>query len=286
MKVIEKNDTASLSLQNGEIDAWIGLPDLLAPFENNPAFSINNYSEGRVAYLRLNPATEAMKDKSYREGILYAIDRGDIMKAGYTDENFYKLSYSFLPPSNHYYSEDVQKWTQDVEKAKELTANGSKDIKLLYIESDAVQTNMALTIQKQLSDIGIKVNLVGVDSAGYMKIAYDKSNTDYEMLLGGYVMGVDPEVFSMLFVSTKDNMIMYDNKEIDALFAKGNGTLDEAERMAIYKELQLKVSEEAIFYPFGSNMRTLVTSARVAGIDDAQLVPIYTFGDWGKLQLK
>ncbi len=99
-------------------------------------------------------------------------------------------------------------------------------------------------------------------------------------------MGVDPEVFAPLFVSTTDNMIMYNNKDIDALFAKGNITLDQSERMEIYKEVQRLVSEEAIFYPFGSNLRTLVTSARVEGIEDAQLVPIYTFGDWGKLKLK
>lgn len=286
LKIIEKNDTASLSLQNGEIDVWIGLPDLLAPFKDNANFNIHNYSEGRVAYLRLNPIAPSMKEKSYREGILYALNRSDIMKAGYTDESFYQLSYSFLPPSNQYYSEDVQKWDQDVEKSKELVANGAKNIKLLYIESDAVQTNMALTIQTQLAAVGVQVELVGVDTAAYMKIAYDKENADYDILLGGYVMGVDPEVFSPLFVSTKDNYVNYNNKEIDSLFAKGNATLDVNERMAIYKELQMKVSEEALFYPFGSNMRTLVSSARVGGIDNAQLVPIYTFGDWGKLELK
>ena len=116
LKIIENNDTASLALQNGEVDVWVGVPDLLEPFEGNDSFVINNYSEGRVAYLRLNPNTEAMKNKEYREGILYALDRGDIMKAGYTDENFYQLSYSFLPPSNKYYSEDVEKWDQDIEK--------------------------------------------------------------------------------------------------------------------------------------------------------------------------
>ena len=286
LKIIENNDTASLALQNGEVDVWVGVPDLLEPFEGNDSFVINNYSEGRVAYLRLNPNTEAMKNKEYREGILYALDRGDIMKAGYTDENFYQLSYSFLPPSNKYYSEDVEKWDQDIEKAKELTANGPKKIKICFIEDNSVISNQALIVQNQLSNIGIEAELVGVNQAAYMSVAYDKTNTEYDIFFGGYVMGVDPEVFAALFVSTTDNMIMYNNKEIDALFAKGNTTLDESERMEIYKEVQRLVSEEAIFYPFGSNLRTLVTSSRVDGISDAQLVPIYTFGDWGKLQLK
>jgi len=285
-RIIEKNDTATLALQNGEIDAWIGLPDMLEPFQDNDNFNINNYSEGRVAYMRLNPMTESMKDKSYREGILQALDRNEIMLAAYSDEEFYNIGYSFLPGNNKFYSEDVEKWEQNLDKAKELTANGSKALKLCYVEEDAVQTNQALTIQAELKEIGIQVELVGMNQAAYMKVAYDNSNTEYDIFLGGYVMGVDPDMYSMLFVSIKDNMINYSSKEIDELFAKGNATLDENERKEIYAEVQRKISEEAIFYPFGSNLRTLVTSSRVDGIDDAQLVPIYTFGDLSKLKLK
>ncbi len=285
-RVIESNDTATLALQNGEIDAWIGLPDLLDPYQDNDSFNITNYSEGRVAYMRLNPKSANMQDKSYREGILYAMDREEILTAAYTDKEFFDLGYSFLPPNNSYYSDDVEKWEQDVDKAKELTAKGSKSLKLCYIEEDQVQTNQALTIQAELKEIGIEVEMVGMNQAAYMKVAYDNENTEYDIYLGGYVMGVDPDLYSSLFVSTKDNMINYNNPEIDKLFADGNATLDEAERKEIYNELQKKISEEAIFYPFGSNLRTLVTTARVGGLEEAGFVPIYTFGDLSKLELK
>lgn len=285
-KIIENNDTATLALQNGEIDAWIGLPDLLDPYQDNESFHITNYSEGRVAYMRLNPKTANMQDKSYREGILYAMNREEIMVAAYTDKEFFDLGYSFLPPNNSYYSEDVEKWEQDLDKAKELTANGSKSLKLCYIEEDQVQTNQALTIQAELKAIGIEVELVGMNQAAYMKVAYDNENTEYDIYLGGYVMGVDPDLYSSLYVSSKDNMINYNSAEVDQLFADGNATLDEAERAEIYKDVQRKVSEEAIFYPFGSNLRSLVTSARVGGLEEAKFVPIYTFGDLSKLELK
>lgn len=285
-RIIEKNDTASLALQNGDIDAWIALPDLLDPFENNEAFRVQNYSEGRVAYLRLNSASPNMQDKNYREGILKALDRSEIMKASYTDEDFYELGYSFLPFNNSYYSEDVEKWEQDIEKAKQKTAGGPKTLKICYIDEDTVQTNQALTIQTELKEIGIDLELVGVNWAAYMKTANDPADTTYDIYLGGYVMGVDPDAFSSLFMTSKDNMINFNSKEIDALFAKGNASLKKEERREIYNELQRKVSEEAIFYPFGSNLRTLVTSVRVEGIEDAKLVPIYTFGDLSKLKLK
>lgn len=285
-KIIESNDTATLALQKGEIDAWIGTPDMLEPYEGNEAFNITNYSEGRVAYMRLNPMTTAMSDKEYRSGILYALNREEIMTAAYTNPDFYEIGYSFLPYTNAFYTDDVEKWDQDLEKAQSLTANGPKAIKLCYVEEDAVQTNMALTIQAELKAIGIEVELCGVNQAAYMKVAYDNANTEYDIFLGGYVMGVDPDMYSMLFVSTKDNMINYNNAQIDQLFADGNATLDEAERMSIYAQVQRLISEEAIFYPFGTNLRTLVTNARVGGLEEAKFAPIYTFGDYSKLTLE
>ena len=285
-KIIESDDTATLAMQNGEIDAWIGMPDLLGPFEGNPDFTVTNYSEGRVAYVRLNSVADSMQDKSYREGILHALNREEIMKAAYTNEDFYKLSYSFLPNTNSYYSEDVNKWEQDIEKAKDLTKDGSKTLKICYIKTDSAQENQALAIQAQLKEIGIDLELNGVEQPAYVKAAYDRENKDYDMFLGGYIMGIDPDTFGTLFVSSKEDMINYNNEEIDRLFTEANATLDKDEREAKYNEVQKLVSEEAIFYPFGSNLRSLITSNRIEGIEDAKLVPIYTFGDMSKLKLK
>ena len=98
-------------------------------------------------------------------------------------------------------------------------------------------------------------------------------------------MGVDPNTFALLFVQGQMNMMNYRNDKIDQLFTAGNTTLDKEKRMEIYHELQKLVADEAIFYPFGGNLRTLVTSARVGGMEDAVFAPVYTFADWSKLTL-
>ena len=45
------------------------------------------------------------------------------------------------------------------------------------------------------------------------------------------------------------------------------------------------IADAAIQYPLYSNLRLLVTSDRVGGLEEAQLVPIYTFEDMGKLTM-
>lgn len=283
---IEQSDTANLTMQAGEADAMIVPPDLLEPYIDNEAFEIHNYSEGRVPYIRLNSASEKMKDKKYREGVLYALDRDEILLAAYTDRKFYELGYSFLPFDNKYYTDKVQKWEHDVEKSKELTKDGAKNLKLCYISEDSMHERMALTIQSELKEAGIQVELSGVNTPAYMKLTNDNTVTDYDMFIGGYVMGSDPDTFAMLFSSKKDNRLNFHNEEIDRLFEEGNATLDESKRKEIYDKVQKLVSEEAIYYPLGTNLRTLVTSKRLDGVDEAKLVPIYTFGDLSKLKFK
>ena len=143
-------------------------------FEKNPYYA-NEEAKIDTVILRVieNSDTAAL-----------ALQNGEIMLAGYTDDEFFDLSYSFLPASNEYYTDDVEKYEQDLDKAKELTASGPKDLKLAYIEEDPVQSNQVLAIQAQLKKIGINVELVGMNGAAYMGAAYDNENTDYDIFMG------------------------------------------------------------------------------------------------------
>ena len=62
-----------------------------------------------------------------------------------------------------------------------------------------------------------------------------------------------------------------------------NVETDEAKRAEMFTELQQLVAEEALFYPFGTNLRIFVTNPALQGMEDATFVPIYTFDDFSKL---
>ena len=137
-QIITNPETAKAALQNGEIDGWVMLPNELEGMDD---FKVSTYSEGRVAYVRLNRVADSMQDKNFRQGILYALNRDEILKASYTSLDYAQPSVSFLPPNNGFYSEDVEQYTQDVEKAKELVKNGPKALKICYIGDDSAQTS-------------------------------------------------------------------------------------------------------------------------------------------------
>ncbi|MBP5265799.1 MAG: ABC transporter substrate-binding protein [Lachnospiraceae bacterium] len=287
-RIIENSDTAILALESGEVDAYQAIPSEVDKIDleaNN--LETYSYSEGRVGYLMVN--AKNVPDQKVRQAIFFALNKDDLNKASYLSEEFYLTPYTFLPPSSRFYSEEVEKYEQNVEQSKKLLEEaGVTDLtlKLGYSGSDTAQSAWALLIQQQLAEVGITVELDAADSTALSAQMHDSEN-DYDLYFGGYIMGIDPDTFSSLFESgAAYNYMYYDYPEIDELFAAGRAETDEAAREEIYKELQAKIQDVATFYPITSNNKILVVNKRIQGIEDATLVPVYTFEDTSYLKIE
>ncbi len=287
-RIIENENTAMTAIQSGEVDAWIGTPAQVAQMNLDSAnLTVYPYQEGRVAYMMINAAR--VQNEDLRKAILYALDKKAIADAALLSSDYYDLPWSFMPPNSKFFTEDVEKYEQNLDKSKEyLAASGVQkpELNLAYSGSDSLQSTSALLVQEQLEKAGFKVTLSGIDSKALSQQMKDKNNT-YDMYFGGYIMGIDPDTFSSLFETGAGfNYMYYDQPEINELFAQGRKETDETKRKEIYTNIQKKIQDTACFYPLYSNKRLLVVSKNVSGIDAAKLVPVYTFEDTSKLQKK
>lgn len=286
-RIIENSNTAMMAVQSGEVDAWVATPSEVNQMDldgNNLTTYI--YSEGRVGYMAIN--TKQIPDQKVRQAIFYALNKKDIDDAVYLSDENYLVPTSFMPPTSQFYTENVETYETDVEKAKELLKEAGAEnvtVELSYNGSDSAQSTQAALIQQQLGQAGITCELNGMDSTA-MFDQLEKEDTTIQMYLNGYIMGIDPDTFLPIFASGGAyNYMHYDFPEIDELFRKGRETSDENERYAIYEELQQVLQEKACFYPLVSNSRILVVNKRVGGVEEAGLVPVYTFEDTSKLTL-
>lgn len=286
-QVITNENTGMTAIQTGTVNAWIGTPaqiEQLNPEANN--LTVTPYSENRISYFCMNAAR--ITDQNLRKAFFFSLDKKAIADAALLSDEYYSLAYTFLPPQNSWATEDVEKYERDVEKAKQLLADAgisNPTLNFAYSSDDSLQSTAAVMIKEQAAEAGINVELFGMDATAEYQAMKDPENV-YDLYYGGYIMGVDPDKYTDLFVSDAAyNYMHYDEPEIDELFAKGRQETDEAARHEIYNELQAKIADLAVFYPVYSNMRLLVTTANVAGIEDAGLVPIYTFEDISKLSL-
>lgn len=288
-RIIQSADTTKVALQKGEVDASYVLPTDIKDLDQNN-LDIYAYSENRIGYLGLNTATDELKDVKVRQAIFYALNKNDMNKAAYLEEKYYQNPYSILPPQNPYKTDDLEKYEQNVEKAKELLKEaGVTNLKLnlAYSSNDPAQTIQATFIQQQLQAVGINVELRGGDGTAIFTELRKQDSKAYNLFLGGYIMGNDPDLYSTLFASNGTaNYFQFRDSKIDDLFRRGAAELDKEKRKEIYNDLQREIANDAFIYPIVDNQKILAVNKRVSGVNDAKLVPIYTFDDLSKITIK
>ena len=286
LRIIENADTARLALQSGEVDAAIILPADIADLDENMITAFP-FSENRVGYIGMNALTPELQDVRVRQAIRYALNTHDMNLAAYLGEEFFNTPTSFLPPNNPWASTNVNTFETDLDRARELLAEAgvtNLQINIAFTSTDPAQTAQATLAQAQLAQAGITLTLEGGDGAAISAELRDPESTRFNLFTGGYIMGQDPDGYRSLFMSHSPfNFWNHHSETIDALFEAGAVELDEAARFAIYEELQQVISDDAIIVPIVDNLRIIAINNRIGGIEEAGLVPIYTFDDWSRL---
>jgi peptide/nickel transport system substrate-binding protein len=289
LRIIESNDTAKVALQKGEVDAAVVLPSDIDDLDDS-TISIYPYTENRVGYLGLNTHSEQLQDVKVRQAVLYALNKDEMNQAAYLSDEYYDTPYSFLPPSNPYATEDVEKYETNVEKAKQLLQDAgvsNLQLNLAFTSTDPAQTIQATLIQQQLQQAGINVTLEGGDGTAIFTELKKADSTKYNLFLGGYIMGNDPDLYGMLFkTGSSSNYFQTKNETTDELFAKAAVELDETKRQELYVELQQAIADDARIYPIVDNKKILAVNKRISNVEEAGLIPIYTFEDMSKLTIE
>lgn len=286
-KTIPDANTAKLSLQKGEINALIVQSSDLKDLKSDKLTSYT-YDEGRIAYMVMNSKSVKLQNEDVRKAIFYALNRKDMINAAFGSDEYAKEAYTFLPNESKYHTEDVEKYDYNQDKAKELLAKAGVSglkLKLGYVGNNVPYQKEAAIIQQNLKAVGIDVELSGGEDAAITQKMKDP-NSDYDMFLGGYIMGIDPDTFNSLFIPGSHNYSHFNDNKLVDLFNAGRVEKDEAKRKEIYNDAQKQIQNDAYFYPILENKRILVMSSNVDGVKDAALVPVYTFEDMSKLHFK
>lgn len=291
-KVILDANARNLAMEKGEVTATAVLPNDVDKFDKDET-SIEAYSEGRLGYMSFNFDTttgnaDLVKNDDFRKAVFYAIDKEAVLESAYISDEYSLNPSSFLPSTATYSTNDVEAYGLDLDKSKELLKSskvtGAK-LKVAYPESPT-NASQAAVIQDNLKEIGVEAEITGMDPTAFYKNLAEH-NGDFDLFLSGYIMTIDPDGFSTLFTSgSATNYAGVTNAEIDKLFQAGINETDPAKREAIYTELQEVFAEYGFFLPLTENKRVVVISKEIEGVDEAGLVPIYTFGDWSKLSYK
>ena len=289
-RVIPDANAQNLALENGEISASYIKPEDVDKFENNDSFDLYSFNEGLVNTIFFRMANPKMQDDNLRKAISYAIDRDKLIEGVYGGGDYAAPAYSPFSTETQFYTDDVEKYDYDVEKAKELLKDldpENLNLSLMYTSGSPAQEKEALLIQEMLKQVGINLELLPMERATTIEKLLDKENTDFEMALNGYVMGDNPDNYGAIFISdVSENFSGYSNEEVDKLFAEAKTEMDDDKRSEIYKEIQQILTEDAAQYSVSNANSIIAINSEFGNIEEAEPAPVYMLEYFNKVTKK
>jgi peptide/nickel transport system substrate-binding protein len=265
----------------------------------------SGYDEGW--FMNVNPETAhpAMLDVNVRKAIALATDRFTIVN-DLLDETINPVNSSYWD-NNPPYNSDIEPYPYDPDQAKQLldeagwvdsNGDGTRDkdgveLMLRYITNDReLRKNVQAVVQQQWSLVGIGAELVNYSS----DVFWNGYNDDGPQAQGLYDIAEysttgsfpDPDASSNWLcdqISSADNpdganWQGYCDPEMDDLLNKQATTLDIDARIDLYKQIQQKMYDEAIYIGMWKDPDLWSVNSRLQNVKLSGATPFWNAYEW------
>lgn len=253
--VISEVKAAELAFEAGEVDLTEIGSDTLARWLKTPPSGSKVTVAGELQYMWLGMNTEhpKLKDQRVRRAIQHAVDVDSILQGAYSGTT--EKSYGIVCPGLIGKRNATKHYSYDPAKARELLQEAGVSGLELDLRTLNWQERLlaAQIIQANLGAIGIKVNVIPMDSGPFWEMGQESKGEgwkDLQLWLMRFGTQPDPYEASQWFVSSQVgiwNWERWTNPEFDKLYEQGIAETDEEKRAAIYVRMQ-EIMEETGAY--------------------------------------
>jgi len=206
-------------------------------------------------YLAINNQKEPFDDPKVRKAMNYAVNKEVIAKVVKNDT--VTPAKGILPPGMPGYNSELEGYSYNIEKAKELLKEAGYpdglpgEYKVIYNTSKQHQRNLE-AVQRNLKQVGINVKLVNMDWGTVLDRADSGSFT--LMRMGWIADYPDPDNFLHVLFHSKNvgaggNYAFYKNEEIDKKLEKARKMERGEKRLELYQEIEQEIINDAPWVP-------------------------------------
>jgi peptide/nickel transport system substrate-binding protein len=262
------------AIKTGEIDLTMDVPpDSLADLRKDPDVVVAETNSSAVWYVALNTRHPALKDKRVRQALNYAVQKEAIIRDILKGTAIVATT-PLSPVYGAYHEDKTIRYPYDPEKAKALLkeagfASGF-DVTFYVPESGSGMQSpveMGTVIQANLAAVGVRAKIQTMEWGAYLKKyldAPDMAEMSWNPSIG------DPDHMMYMLLSSDRfppafNAGFYQNPRVDELLRKGRTTIEEKERIPLYKEAQRLVVEDAPWIFVDHGKQVIVYRKRVQG---------------------
>jgi peptide/nickel transport system substrate-binding protein len=262
-RVLPDRAAAAGALEAGEVSlaafSMVPLADL-ERISQVPGLSVHPEGYEALTYqliVEINHRTPQLADPRVRQAIAHAIDKDFVVSTIFL--GYAKPAVGPVPQyDTQFFNPDLPGYEFDINKANALLdeagfprgADGVRfTLRLLPAPYFNETRQFGAYLRQALAEIGIDAELVNNDSAAHQQAVY--TDHAFDLAVGSPVYRGDPAISTTILVESGlpagvgfSNQGGYANAELDAIIAAGRTTVDEAERVALYRDFQRLVVED------------------------------------------
>jgi peptide/nickel transport system substrate-binding protein len=276
-KPIADNAARLQALQTGEVQGFdLVEPQDIPTIQGDSNLQILDRPAFNVAYVGFNMSIPPTDDPKVRQAIAYGLDRQGVVDSFYGGRG--EVAKEFMPPSLFGYADDVQEYTYDPEKAKQILQDAGYTLPVkidFWYPTDVTRPYMPdpkrnfEAFSASLQKSGFKV----VPHAAPWSPDYlgrsDSGNLGNAYLLGWTGDFGDPDDFIGVFFQTPQSQWgTTKNHELDPVMKildQAETETDEAKRTELYQDANRQIMQILPGVPYAHTKPALAFTKNVSG---------------------
>lgn len=243
LEIIFFNDEAAAvdALRGGQVDLALRMStELFISLQNAPNIVTTDIPTNGFDLVRLRSDRPPGDDPRVIQALKLATDREEILQLVQQGYGAVGRDSPIGPLYTTYYSEGTPIPERDVEAARQLLSDAGypQGLKMdLHVPDSGGRPNLAVVLKEQWADAGIDVNVVVEPESVYYG---DDGWLEVDLGITGWGSRPYPQFYLdvMLRCDAIWNESHFCDQEFDSLAALAGSTLDEAERVEAYRDMQ------------------------------------------------
>ena len=235
----------------------------------DPSLKVMEEAGLNVAYLAFNTRVAPWDNPAVRRALVMAIDRKALIEIVYGGLG--EVAETLVPPTMWGYADGIEPYPYDPQAARDaLSKLGLTDLSVQLWATPISRSYMpngrraAEAIQSDLSAVGVQTEIVSYEWGEYLKRVREEDRNGIAMM-GGSADVADPDNLLGFFLAcgSGGNASFWCNDDVEKLMRKARQIPDQAERTALYLEIQEIVHEQAPVLPLANATVVLPMSVKV-----------------------
>jgi peptide/nickel transport system substrate-binding protein len=245
---LANSEALLLSLRGGNIDA-AEITGSLVDQLNGADFDIFSGYSNAVQLLALNNDVKPLDDLRVRQALNYAVDVREIIDTAFSGRGEPSGS-PLIPGLAKYYNRELaDPYPYNPERARALLREAGLGegfpLEITVASNYTMHVDTAQVIVNQLARVGVRAEIRLVDWAAWLNDVY-RGRKYQATIISLDAANSSPRMFLSRYLSTGgSNFINFRNAAYDRVYQASLSEVDEAGRIALYREAQKIISDNA-----------------------------------------